>query len=330
MRGVGRVERLVDWAASRGLLPPWEQVAHHPIFASFPAPFVTSSNISVDYLGVRTQPEMLPERLHGHPDVCHQPQIPPFDEEYFEWIDVLQAVAEARDRFTMIEVGAGYARWAARGWVAARRLGLAAHVVVVEAEPQHAQWARTHLAFNGVPEQDIIFHESAVGTAAGSTIFVVGMPPGAQGNNARDWYGQAVAWPGLDERQKSADSYFGKPVLELEQGWRGVRVPMQPLDSILEQFSDIDLVDFDVQGGEADIIRASIDALTAKVRRLHIGTHSREIDAELPRILAPAGWHCLQAYPCLRWNRTPFGWISFGDGVQSWINPNAPHHLARI
>ena len=53
---------------------------------------------------------------------------PAFDEEYCEWIDVLEAVQAAYGRFTMIEFGAGYSRWASRTWTAARQRGLAAHV----------------------------------------------------------------------------------------------------------------------------------------------------------------------------------------------------------
>ena len=314
-------ERVTDWAADRGLLPPWGRPAQHPIFAAFPPSPIAVRDLYVDYLGIRTQSEMLPSQSLSYLGLESTPQLPMFDEEYFEWIDVLEAVSAARSSFTMIEVGAGYARWAARGWVAAQRRGLAAHVGVVEAEPQHLLWAKSHLAFNGVPDSDITFHEAAVGVEAGSTLFLVGMPPGTAGNTASDWYGQAVAWPGLTEGHATGRSYCGKPLLELAAGWSGVRVDVQTLDAILAHSSRVDLADFDVQGAEADVIRASLGTLTAKVRRLHIGTHSREIDMELPRILAPAGWRCLRAYPCSRWNRTPFGWIYFGDGVQTWLNP---------
>lgn len=36
--------------------------------------------------------------------------LPAFDEEYFEWIDLLEAVTEATGEFTMIELGAGWGR----------------------------------------------------------------------------------------------------------------------------------------------------------------------------------------------------------------------------
>lgn len=112
-----------------------------------------------------------------------------------------------------------------------------------------------------------------------------------------------------------------RPLVAMPGGWHGVRVPVARLSGILAQFGRIDLVDFDIQGAETEAIRKSLGALTAQVRRLHIGTHSREIDAELPVLLAGAGWQCVRAWPCLRWNRTEFGWIRFNDGVQTWVNP---------
>jgi hypothetical protein len=40
-------------------------------------------------------------------------------EEYFEYIDLLEAVTLARGLFTMMELAAGYGRWLVRGTAAA-------------------------------------------------------------------------------------------------------------------------------------------------------------------------------------------------------------------
>ena len=50
-----------------------------------------------------------------------EPDLPRFDEEYFEWVDVLESVLLTTERFTMIELGAGWGRWLARGAAAAER-----------------------------------------------------------------------------------------------------------------------------------------------------------------------------------------------------------------
>ena len=38
---------------------------------------------------------------------------PSFNEEYFEWVDVLEAVVARAGMFTMLELGAGWGRWLA-------------------------------------------------------------------------------------------------------------------------------------------------------------------------------------------------------------------------
>jgi len=48
---------------------------------------------------------------------------PAFDEEYFEWIDVLEMALQAGDVYTFLELGAGYGRWSSRAAWAARQLG---------------------------------------------------------------------------------------------------------------------------------------------------------------------------------------------------------------
>jgi FkbM family methyltransferase len=317
-------ERGVDALASRGVLPPYGAPAHHPVLAAFAPLPVAADGVDTDYLGLRTQAEMLPPYWRSPPP-AGVPAAPDFDEEYFEWLDVLEAADEAARAgaadFTMIEVGAGYARWAARGWAAARRRGLSAHIGVVEAEPQHIAWAKSHMAFNGIPDADITFFESAVGAEAGETVFLVEMPEGSEGNSPREWYGQAVAWDDPASGAATARTYFGHPLVAMPGGWHGVTVQVARLSGMLARFGRIDLVDFDIQGMELEVIREALGPLSAQVRRLHIGTHSREIDAELPRLLGGAGWRCVRAYPCLRWNRTEFGWIRFNDGVQTWVNP---------
>lgn len=313
-------ERCLGRVAARGWLPPRGPQAHHPVFGEFlplPAP---RDGVDTDYLGVRTQAAMLPPHWVS-PPLADLPGLPPFDEEYFEWIDVLEAVQVARASFTMVEVGAGYARWGARAAVAARRRGLSVRLGVVEVEPQHLIWAREHLAAAGVSGDDVEWFEAAVGAEPGETVFLVEMPEGRPGNTPREWYGQAVTWAAMREAKDAGRSYCGRPLMEMPDGWLGVKVPVQTLSPMLERFEVIDLVDFDVQGAESDVIAESVKVLSARARRLHIGTHSRKIDAALPRILAPAGWQCLRSYPCLRWNNTPYGWIQFNDGVQTWVNP---------
>src|SRR5262245_931912 len=49
--------------------------------------------------------------------------IPSLSDEYFEWVSLLEAAKAARTSFTVVELGAGYGRWAARAALAARQRG---------------------------------------------------------------------------------------------------------------------------------------------------------------------------------------------------------------
>jgi hypothetical protein len=78
------------------------------------------------------------------------------------------------------------------------------------------------------------------------------------------------------------------------------------------------------------VLTAAIDVVDARVRRLHIGTHSQEVEQGLRALLAGRGWTKINDYPCQSRALTPYGEIEFGDGVQTWLNPAfAPSTSAR-
>ena len=83
----------------------------------------------------------------------------------------------------------------------------------------------------------------------------------------------------------------------------------------------VDLIDMDIQGAEAEVVESSLDLLDRRVKRVHIGTHGDEIEARLRAAFARMEWRCLYDFPHGSDTATPFGVVSFGDGVQSWINP---------
>ena len=111
---------------------------HHPIVRTFKlSTVVQSPEFFVDFLDIRTRQEFVIGMLRSD-SVATAPQKiipghPAFDEEYFEWVDVLESVAEAESSIVMVELGAGYGRWLMRAAAAARRRGVTFHAVGVEA-----------------------------------------------------------------------------------------------------------------------------------------------------------------------------------------------------
>ncbi|MGJ0513088.1 hypothetical protein [Methylocystis sp.] len=248
--------------------------------------------------------------------------MPAFDEEYFEWIDLLESVHDAGDAFVLVEVGAGYGRWAARGVCAARQKGVPrTKAILVEADPLHARFAREHMSLNGLDPADLFLYETTVSARKETTLFAVEAPKGFLPEGAT-WYGQAILGRlGEGHLQPTGVSYFGKPLFRRRDGWGVIEVGSMTLAEALAGQELIDLVDMDIQGAEAEVIETSADCLNSKVKRLHIGTHGCSIEDRLRRALTAHGWTCLWDYPCQAETETSYGRVRFNDGVQSWINP---------
>jgi hypothetical protein len=116
-------------------------------------------------------------------------------------------------------------------------------------------------------------------------------------------------------------SYFGKPVITYASGWRAIEVDKIDIRDILRAHDNIDFLDLDIQGEEVKVLTAGLELVDRKVKRLHIGTHGSQLEAELRKLFHSRGWILLRDYGCHQSNLTPFGAIQFVDGVQSWINP---------
>jgi FkbM family methyltransferase len=302
-------------AALGGLLSTFRRT-QDPIFDKFlnnmESPPARLKNI--DFVGSWIRPEFVAEGWRQFPV-----WPPPVDEEYFEWIDVISAALHARDSFVMLELGAGYGRWGVRGALAAKALGIPKIVVgFAEAEPTHLAWLKQHVADNGLAPEEVVIWECAVSSKAGKTLFYTRMPEGRPDNSPRDWYGQSI----IKDYEKPVEDAEGSldGTVRFTSGWAAVEVALCPAAELLAPFERIDLVDMDVQGAEVDVVSSAIDAFNAKVMRLHIGTHSTEIEEQLRTILGKNDWLAIRDFGCNGIRRTPQGKVSFVDGVQSWVN----------
>jgi FkbM family methyltransferase len=236
--------------------------------------------------------------------------------DYLDWQTVLQAAAGARGEFHMIELGAGWGRWSVLAALAARAFGkrlggLAAY----EAEPTHFAYTRRHFADNGLPPRRHRVVRAAVGASDGSGAFYVGRP--------QAWYGQAL-------------QPAGQVTPWLTRWWRQLRgrdalasVPVLGLSTILAQDKCVDLVHMDIQGAERDVAQGAIDALDAKVRLVHIATHSpdtaatggHDVEAPLRNLFSAHRWQPLVDIPCQGEAQICGQSVRVNDGVQVWVNP---------
>jgi len=252
-------------------------------------------------------------------------EYPELDEEYFEWIDLLESVVAARGSYTMIDLGAGYGRWSVRAACAVGQYApeMPYRLIAVEAEPAVFQWMRLHFSDNGIDASRHRLIHGAVSDTRGKVMFYVGGPSGGTYDlRPEEWYGQALT-KDYDVRGKSerAGKYGGFDVVCHTSGWRSIKVPSVSLRKLLKDLDHVDLIDMDIEGQELPSIRTAIRELDSKVKRLHIGTHGKEIEAGLRELLCAHGWHCQADYSLFSKSETPWGVVSFENGAQSWLNP---------
>ena len=319
---------------------------HHEIFSRFSlAPAVNDGVTYRTEIGARYRVAfatgVVPNSLPFEPAVNasqgagnaaeSEGSCPQLNEEYFDWIDVLSAVwayvsaAPARP-FVFVELGAGFARWSVNAVCALRSHASAAPYLVVaaEADPDHFRWMQQNLFDNGVPRERCRLFPAPVSGPKRQVLFQSGDP----GN----WYGQSIV---ENERieylarhpraQRQENSYLREP--GLWDRWFGPKNPRRilamqtiTLAEVIEGLDIVDMIDMDIQGAEAEVIEHSAELLSQRVLRLHIGTHSTEVEKRIRATMAPRGWILEQDYTCLGLRDTPFGPVAFGDGVQSWRN----------
>jgi FkbM family methyltransferase len=302
---------------------------HHEVFSRFrqysgdvPAGYY------VDFLGTQVNCQFvagLPGSDTQSPSwIAENYPYPPIDEDYLEWIDLLESVAAASGSYTMIDLGAGFGRWAVRGLFAARQFDpkLRCHVITVEAEPIVYGWMREHFLRNGIePRRHTLLH-GAVTEKPGKVEFYIGGPQGGPFDLAPNaWYGQALTKDYDLAESRQAGEYCGFKVLLHKTGWRSIRVPGVSLVRLLNKLRRVDLIDLDIEGQELAALTSAAPELDAKVKRLHIGTHGREVEAGLRQLLSAHGWQCCADYSEFSTSETPWGPITFENGAQSWINP---------
>jgi hypothetical protein len=114
-------------------------------------------------------------------------------------------------------------------------------------------------------------------------------------------------------KSKGKESQPPEPGLE--------RIPVLSLHTLLRDLKRVDLLDIDIQGSELEVLEAAIDVLERSVARVHIAAHSNRVEVGLRRLFTKLGWTSIHQYALQSESMTPWGMVSFGDGVQSWTNP---------
>jgi hypothetical protein len=184
--------------------------------------------------------------------------------------------------------------------LAARARGLKVHLIGIEGDDTHLDYARETLGINGFQASDYTLLRGIAAGRPGTALFLRHLNEG--------WGTEPLFGVSEEEARKAVAS--GKYD----------RLPMVPLDEAIGDRPQIDLIHIDIQGGETALVEESLDLLSRKVGYLVIGTHSRSIEGRLMDTLLGAGW-------VLEIERPAIFWIEDGrpvtvvDGLQGWKNP---------
>jgi FkbM family methyltransferase len=244
---------------------------------------------------------------------------PHFGGEFFDSLSLLESVADGSGPYVMIELGAGFGRWPAFAAQLCRGVGRPiGRLVACEAEPKHFRWLRQHLRDNGVDPAYSAVIEAAVSDRRGKTPFYVGA--------AAEWYGQSNVRNSIGSEPFGLAGWLRRRV---GAGRVMERVAMADTVALADIVTDcppvVDFMHVDIQGSEFDVFRPAMELMTAKVRRVHAGTHSpdtaaaagRDLDGLLADLFRKLGWANLHRVKPGE-TRDIFGHaVEFNDGVQS-------------
>lgn len=252
-----------------------------------------------DFLGTSTRCAFLPPHfgslsggVQGVPGLGSNPPL----HDAAEWVGTLRAVLEARDRLTVVELGAGWAPWLVAAHAAGRKRRLPdIRLLGVEGSAEHIVFIRQHFRDNGLdPDQHRILH-GAVAAADGIARFPRLSKPDED-------YGAAAAFDAAETPGK--DTY---------------EIPCWSVATLLKDLPPIvDLIHCDVQGAEADVLAAAMDELDKRVRRMVIGTHGRAIEGRLLEQFSSRGWRLEHETTCTYRQLSSGALVLLEDGVQVW------------
>jgi len=249
----------------------------------------------IDRIGAYTREHYMPA------DWFDTSEVPALSEGLFEWIDLLDAVATSDRTVRVIDLGAGYGRWLVIAALAAKQLGKKCHLVGVEAEPVHFAWMIEHFRDNKIGAGTFLAIQAPVAAEEQEVLFVEG--------HASEWYGQSIL--------PDVNTGYGS--------WAEAKIRKQRAISalsVIDRFSKIDALHMDLQGEELHIVPSIMDVASKNTRRMHVETHTDEIDRTLPGVFERHGWIPRFQFPQSTLDvETPLGKINFQGGIQSWENP---------
>ena len=255
-------------------------------------------------------------------------------EGWFEAVNWMAAAREARGRFVMMSLGAHYGAQA----VGAHRMlqlvnPMPSTLIAVEAEPENYTWISDHMRDNGIDPDVHWLVQMAISDSNEPVLFPVGSPGIGANNcfatnapNSRRIYADLITRdgdPNAALRSLLVDNTpgFTQPVHPGLPYMTEVKVVSAvTLADLLGPFDRVDFIEADIQQSEIVVFPPFIDALRKKVRRIHIGTHSKDVHWSLHGLFAENGWEIVFSFEGNAQHSCALGDFQLNDGVLTVMN----------
>lgn len=300
----------------------------------------------VDFLGVLTDASFRtiwgvdPEQTGG-PTTTSLPRTAG-GEGWFEAVNWVEAAREARERYVMVTLGACYGNQAVGAWKAVQLLNpMPCKLVAVEGDAENIAWTRKHFQDNGIDPDEHWIIEAALSASNEPVLFPVGSP----GSGAQN----CVNTNSPEMRMNIAESVTRSGQIDamlysiLLKNSTGMKIDLVPdsdhdfkaelryvsaitLKDVLGPFDRVDYVECDIQQSEAIVFPPAMEDVTRKVRRVHMGTHGRDVHAEMQAMFEYWGWDIVFSYRPNDRFQTPWGEFTTNDGVLTALNPRLARH----
>jgi hypothetical protein len=256
-------------------------------------------------------------------------------EEWFEAVNWVEAAREARRRFVMVTLGACYGVQAVGSCLALRRLNpMPFRLVAIEPVPENYEWTMRYMKDNGIDPAAQWLVNAAICDSNAPILFPVGSPgTGAQNcfatnhPSAREFYASEIVKSGR------TDEALHNLLIHNTTGLTKDLVPGQDfkaeikivsavtLRDIVSPFDFIDYLESDIQQSEILVFPPFMDVLKRKMRRIHVGTHGRDVHETLHRLFEQNGWDIVFSFEPNSAFSTPLGKFTTNDGVLTVRNP---------
>jgi hypothetical protein len=290
---------------------------------------------AVDFLGILTEGRFIWNAagpVAGGHLTTNRPTVESYGEGWFEVADWLASARDARRRYVAVSLGAAYGAQLVGAFKALQALNpLPALLVAVDPVPENCVWVRSHMRTNGIDPDEHWIIEAAVAPDNEPVLFPVGAPGSGLNSSIevntpqfRQTAVDLLKRDGASERVLTNILLHNSTGIVREFGF-GLSgeikfVSAVTLRDVLAPIDRVDLLETDIQRSEGEIFPPAMALVNRKVRRVHIGTHGRDVHDMLVALFARAGWEIVFDYGPGK-HLTPRGPLELGDGILTARNP---------